>query len=455
MRRVLGSFSNWSDRGDGMAILDEEIRVLLKKNRDFRNVWTGESAAHFGTQLTNFLLPLVAVTALHASGTEVGLISAVQFVPVVLLSLVAGMVVDRHPPRRTLVITSVVRGAALGLLGLAQATEGLTATHVVVAAAVIGTATVFYEVAYQSTIPKIVSVDSIPSANGLHQATYSVSQLAGPSAAGFLVGKLGLSPTFAVTAAFFVGAALSGALLRDVKAPGVPQQSALRTIGSGLRYTWSLRPLRDLCTQAGLSNLHEQCFLTVFLVFAVRQLGLSGTVVGVVIGIGSVGALAGSLVAARIGARITVGRTLTWGVVLAAVGLLLVPLVVVFDLGTFVLVALLALAFVVNGFGVALFNVFAVSLRQAIPPENQLGAVTASYRLVALGTLPLGALAGGALADALGPGRAIWIVGVSYLCVSFWLMFSPLRSATTLEQARALGVRPGSGDTLGEQTPAP
>ncbi|MFI2783645.1 MFS transporter [Streptomyces sp. ALB3] len=438
-----------------MAILDEEVRVLLKGNRDFRNVWVGESAAHFGTQLTNFLLPLVAVTALHASGTEVGLISAVQFIPIVLLSLVAGVVVDRHPPRRTLVITSVARGAVLALLGVAQATQGLTITHVVAAAAVVGTATVFYEVAYQSTIPKIVSVDSIPSANGLHQATYSVSQLAGPSVAGFLVGKTGLSPTFAVAAAFFVGATLGGALLRDVKAPGVPRQSALHTIASGLRYTWSLRPLRDLCTQAGLSNLHEQCFLTVFLIFAARELGLSGTAIGLVIGVGSVGALAGSLVAARIGARTTVGRTLTGGVVLAAAGLLLVPLVVVPDLGAVVLVALLALAFVVNGFGVALFNVFAVSLRQAIPPEHQLGAVTASYRLVALGTLPVGAFAGGALSDALGAGRAIWVVGVSYLCVSFWLMFSPLRSATTLQQARALGVRPGSGETVDEQTPAP
>ncbi|MEU3421880.1 MFS transporter [Streptomyces murinus] len=434
-----------------MAILDDEIRVLLKENRDFRNVWTGESAAHFGAQLTNFLLPLVAVTTLHASGTEVGLISAVQFVPVVVLSLVAGMVVDRHPPRRTLVLTSLVRGAALGLLGLAQAAGGLTATQVVAAAAIIGTATVFYEVAYQSTLPKIVPVDSISSANGLHQATYSISQLAGPSAAGFLVGRTGLSPTFAVTAALFAGAAFSGSLLRGVKAPGVPRQSALRSIGSGLRYTWSLRPLRDLCTQAGLSNLHEQCFLTVFLVFAVRERGLSGTTIGVAIGIGSVGALVGSLVAARIGARLTVGRALTWGVVLAAVGLLLVPAVALFDLGTVVLVALFALAFVVNGFGVALFNVFAVSLRQTIPPEDQLGAVTASYRLVALGTLPLGAFAGGALADALGPGRAIWIVGASYLCVSFWLMFSPLRSATTLEQARVLGERPRTADTAGEQ----
>ncbi|PBO29004.1 hypothetical protein CLM84_16750, partial [Streptomyces albidoflavus] len=306
------------------------------------------------------------MTTLHASGIEVGLISAVQFIPIVLLSLIAGVVVDRHPPRRTLVITSVARGAALALLGLAQATQGLTITQVVVAAAVIGTATVFYEVAYQSTIPKIVPVDSIPSANGLHQATYSVSQLAGPAAAGFLVGKTGLSPTFAVAAACFAGATLSGALLRDVKAPGVPRQSALRTIGSGLRYTWSLRPLRDLCTQAGLSNLHEQCFLTVFLIFAARELGLSGTAIGLVIGVGSVGALAGSLMAARIGARTTVGRTLTGGVVLAAASLLLVPLVVVFDLGVVVLVALLALAFVVNGFGVALFNVC-----QGTPPTPE------------------------------------------------------------------------------------
>ncbi|MGW2864437.1 MFS transporter [Streptomyces sp. SDr-06] len=433
-----------------MAILDNEVRVLLKQNKNFRNVWAGETTAHFGTQLTNFLLPLVAVTALHASGTGVGLISAVQFIPIVLLSLVAGVIVDRYPPRRTLVITSVARGAALGVLGLVQAADGLTLGHIVAAAAVIGTASVFYEVAYQSTIPKIVPVESIAPANGLHQATYSVSQLAGPSVAGFLVGKLGLSPALTVTAALFVGATMSAALLRGVEAPGVPRQSALRTIGSGLRYTWSLRPIRDLCTQAGLSNLHEQCFLTVFLVFAVRELDLSGTVVGAIIGIGSIGALVGSLLAARLAARSTVGRVLTAGVILAAVGLLLVPVAVQLDIAVPVLVAC---AFIVNGFGVALFNVFAVSLRQAIPPDHQLGAVTASYRLVALGTLPVGAFIGGALCDALTPGTAIWVVGLSYLIVSCWLLFSPLRSATTLEQARTLGARADSDAPDAERAP--
>ncbi|MFE9397079.1 hypothetical protein [Streptomyces flavidovirens] len=96
----------------------------------------------------------------------------------------------------------------------------------------------------------------------------------------------------------------------------------------------------------------------------------------------------------------------------------------------------------VNGFGVALFNVFAVSLRQSIPAEHQLGAVTASYRLVALGTLPVGAFAGGLLADATTPGNALWIIGVSYLLVSFWLMFSPLRGARTMEESKVLGQEP-------------
>ncbi|MFE2015280.1 MFS transporter [Streptomyces sp. NPDC059491] len=435
-----------------MPAFNGEVRSLLKGNANFRTVWIGETSAHFGAQLANFLLPLIAVSHLHADGTAVGLLSAVQFVPVVLLSLVAGVMVDRHPPRRTLVVSSLARGGALALLGVFQATGGLDFTQLLVAAAVIGTATVFYEVAYQSTLPKIVPIGSITTANGLHQATYSISTLAGPSAAGFLIGSFGLSPALAVTVAFFVGAVVSGALLRGVEAPPQPRESTLRTIGSGLRYTWSIRPIRDLCVQAGLSNLHEQAFLTVFLVFAVRELDMSGATIGLIIGIGSVGALVGSLTATRLAARSTVGFMLTLGVVLAAVGLLLVPAVA--ELGVYVAV-LASVATMVNGFGVALFNVFAVSLRQAIPQENQLGAVTASYRLIALGTLPLGAFVGGALSDALSPRGAIWAVGLSYLVVSFWLMFSPLRTARTLEEAQELGRPDGTGAASPETTSSP
>ncbi len=424
--------------------------MLLAENRNFRNVWLGETSAHFGGQLTSFLLPLIAVTYLHADGTGVGLVSAVQFVPVVALSLVAGVMVDRYPPRRTLVTASLAQGAALAVLGAFQASDGMTFGQLVAAAAVIGVATVFYEVAYQSTLPRILPLDSIAAANGLHQATYSVSTLAGPAAAGFLVGSLGLPLTLTVAAACAAGAVVSGVLLEGVKAPEQPRESALKAIGSGLRYTWSLRPIRDLCVQAGLSNLHEKAFLTVFLVFAVRGLGMSGTTVGVITGIGSVGALVGSLCANRLTKRWAVGGVLALGAVLAALGLLLVP--VVSHAGVYVAV-FASVGMMVNGFGVALFNVFAVSLRQAIPPEHQIGAVTASYRLVALGTLPLGAIVGGALADALSPGTALWVVGLSYLVVSFWLTFSPLRGARTLEQARELGRTPDVPSTENADRP--
>ncbi|GGW75803.1 hypothetical protein GCM10010320_67200 [Streptomyces caelestis] len=421
-----------------MPILGKDMRDLLTRDTRFRNVWLGETAANFGMQLTTFLLPLVAVTALDSSGTGVGMISVGQFLPVVAFSLIAGLVVDRHPPRRTLVAGTVARGAAVAAIAALYATGSLTLVPLVLLTAVVGTANVFYEVAYQSTIPKIVPTDAITAANGLHQSTYSVSQLAGSSAAGFLLGRFGLSATLAVTTALFVGAAISGFMVRGVQAPGVAVagRSPLRSIGDGLRYTWALRPIRDLCVQAGVANLHMQAFLTAFLLFAVRDAGLSGTMVGVVVGIGSVGSLIGSLCASRLADRFAVGTLLCAGVVLAAVGLLGEASASRAGSGFAVSAAV---AFAVQGFGVALFNVFAVSLRQAIPVEHQLGAVTAGYRLVALGTLPLGGLVGGLLADAVTAAGAVWLISGSYLLFSCLLMFSPLRTVRTVEEAKNLG----------------
>ncbi len=88
-------------------------------------------------------------------------------VPVVVLSLIAGVMVDRYPPRRTLVTASVAQGAALAVLAAFQAADGLNFGQLVVVAAVIGVATVFYEVAYQSTLPRLLPLNSIAAANGL------------------------------------------------------------------------------------------------------------------------------------------------------------------------------------------------------------------------------------------------------------------------------------------------
>ena len=153
----------------------------------FRPLWLGESAGRFGFQLTNFLLPLIAVTALNASGTQVGLIATVQFLPVVAFALVAGALAGRSPLRALLVSCNAVRAAALAFLLAVRAAGGLTIGSLLVVAVLVGAATVFYDVGFQAAIPRAVPVEQITPAKGLLQATYSVSEMGGPAIAGLLL----------------------------------------------------------------------------------------------------------------------------------------------------------------------------------------------------------------------------------------------------------------------------
>jgi MFS family permease len=140
---------------------------------------------------------------------RVGLISTAQFVPVILLALVAGASAQRCSLRGLLVAWNALRAGALGFLGDAQAVVGLTFGQLVLAAVIVGIATVFYDVSYQASLPSMIPVESISPANGLLQATYSTTQLAGPAAAGFLLQKLGLPLTVGTAFVLFLGAPVS------------------------------------------------------------------------------------------------------------------------------------------------------------------------------------------------------------------------------------------------------
>ncbi|MDQ3402096.1 MAG: MFS transporter [Actinomycetota bacterium] len=403
----------------------------------FRLLWLGETAGRFGFQLTNFLLPLIAVTALNASGTQVGLISTAQFLPVVLFALVAGAMVGRAPLRVLLVSCNAVRAGALGLLGAVHAAGGLNLAAMLVVAVLVGTATVFYDVGFQASIPHVLAVGQIAPANGLLQAMYSVSQLAGPALAGALLQTLGVGTALVTALTLFLGALTSFALLRTARNDPSKAESLLRSIGRGARYVWRCRPIRDLCMQAGVFNLFEQAFLTAFMVFAVRELSLSAGVVGLVIGIGSLGALGGALIAPTV-RFVRVGVLVCSALPLAAFTFLLVPLLVWMFPGA---VVPLVVAFLLNGVALSFFNVFAVSLRQSIPPPDLLGASTATYRLMSFGPIPLGALLGGVAIDLLGGSAALWLIGgmATVLCLAF--VGSPLRSLTDVTRAREFASR--------------
>lgn len=403
------------------------------RSRTFVGLWSGDAVSRLGYQTAEFLLPLLAVTSLRASPVAVGAVLAAQFVPVLLLSLSAGSIASRYDGRTVLLACSLARGAAMGVLGAAVGLSGLSYAGLLLAALVVGAATVVHDVAYQSAVPLVVPAGQLVAGNGILQASISVTQLAGPALAGFLVQASGVSGALAVTTALFAGGLVAflfvGAsrIRHDV---GADRPSAR----AGLRYTLACRPLRDLCVQSGLFNLVEQAFLTAFLVYAVRTLGLAGGVVGLIVGIGSAGALAGSLATGRLGPRLHSGTVVSLALAVAGaaylVGLLLA--------GPLPAAPVLAVAFLVNGAAVAAYNVLAVSLRQTIPPPHLLAAATATYRLVSFGPIPLGALLGGVCAQAFGARTAVLVLAAALGISATTLLLSPLRRVATVDDAARL-----------------
>jgi MFS family permease len=407
----------------------------------FRRLWAGDLLARLGYQVCEFGFPLMAVVVLHSSGFQAGLVTAAQFLPVVLVSLTAGVIADRADTRRLMLAASAARGAALAVLGLVYATLGLSIWVLAVASLLVGAATVFYDVGFQSTIPRLLRPAELARGNGLLQAGTSATQLAGPTLAGVLLQAAGLPLVVSVTTALFAGAVLAFWLLRTAgldtrDEPGRVRHSML----TGLRFTWGCAPIRDLCVQSGLFNLHEQAFITAFLLFGVRVAHLSAGEVGALLGVASIGALAGSVVSGRLAGWLHAGATVTAGLLTASASFLAGPLLML-ALPAVPLAAALVFGagFAVNGVAMGAYNVYVISLRQAIPPREFVGSATASYRMVCYGLIPVGALAGGTLADLMGPRDALLVVAASMTLVALTLLRSPVKRIRRVEEAHAAG----------------
>lgn len=400
---------------------------------DFRRLLVGDTLARLGYQVTQFMLPLVAATTLHAGGFRVGLVSVSQTVPVIGLSLAAGLVADRVSARVLVTHCNVARAAALGLLGLLYAVSAPSFWPLIVAAVLVGSATVFYDVGYQATVPKVLEAQRLTRGNGFLQASFNATLMTGPALAGLLIQAAGVSGTIALVTALFLAAVLS---FRSLQAgAAVKGARAAVSLMDGLKYTWRCRPIRDLCVQSGLFNLHEQAFLTAFLLYGVGTAGLSGGTVGLVIGAGGLGAVAGSLATGHLSKRLHAGWTVTLGLIASGAALLCAALLaeplkvdaaIVFAVGFFI-----------NGVAQAAYNVLVVSLRQALPPREFLGAVTAAYRLVSFGPIPLGALVGGVLVQVAGATNALPIIATSLIISSLHLLPSPVKRLRTVEDAES------------------
>jgi MFS family permease len=381
--------------------------------RPFWQLWSASSLSNLADGLVKIALPLIAVTLTDSPGLVAGVTLAVTL-PWLLFALPAGALADRVDRRIAMVTADVVRAAAVAVLavplvlGLESSAAAIWALYAL--ALLLGTAETVYDTCAQSILPQVVPRDRLPRANGrLIAAELTANEFVGPPLGGLLVAA-GVAAAFAAPAALW--AAAVGVLLLLRGGFSVPREvpTTLRAdVAEGLRYLWRHRLLRTLAAMTGLFNLATNATFAVFVLYAVgpdSTMGLTEVAYGLLFATLAAGSLIGALLADPIIRRLGRSRSLLVGI-LGGVGTVGIPALTTIPL-------VIAAAFLVGGLTNALWNVVAVSLRQRITPDRILGRINSSYRLVAWGTRPLGAAAGGLLGELLGL-RAVFAIAAALI----------------------------------------
>ena len=400
----------------------------LWRHPDFLRLWSAETISQLGTQVTLLALPLAAIDIIHASAFEVAVLAGVEYLPFLLVSLPAGVWVDRLPRRPILVAGDLARAGLLASVPIAYALDALTIWQLYGVGFFVGIATVFFDVAYQSYLPSLVERRQLVDGNAKLEISRSAALVGGPGLAGVLVDLLKAPVAILADAVSFLGSALF--IFRIRKAEQVPSRDTQASrrmrheLAEGLRYVLTHAYLKNIAACTALFNFFGNVGFAVLLVFARRELDLTPAQIGLAFMLGNVGPLLAAFSANRLSQRLGVGPTIIGAAAVGGPMFLLIPFA---PHGT-AAVSFLAAVIVVGGFCNVVYNVTQISLRQAITPERIQGRMNSVMRFIVWGTIPLGAFVGGALTTVIDL-KATLIVGGVGTCLSFVpVLLSPVRS---------------------------
>jgi MFS family permease len=407
------------------------VPALLRTHPQFRRFWTGQTVSLIGDQVTFIALPLVAVIVLDASAAQMGYLTAAALIPNLLFSLHAGALVDRRGHRRHLMILADVgRGLLLALVPITAALGLLSLPVLYVIAFLTGSLSVLFMVAYSALFVALVPRDDYVGANSLLNGSRAVASMVGPSLGGVLVQVLTAPLAIALDAVSYAVSAVYLARVRVVEPPKEEESRGL--LLSGARFIASSAIVRPALLATATLNFFDYAFLALFVLYATRTLGVPPGTLGFVLGAGAAGAVIGAAVTGRVVRRIGVGPVFVVGCVLFPVSLLLVPLAG----GPYSVVLLCLLGAELGaGLGVVMLDISIGSIFAATIPDRFRSRVAGAYMLVNYGVRPLGSLAAGALATAIGTRETLWIAAAGGSQAVLWLLRSPLLRMRELPQA--------------------
>jgi MFS family permease len=440
-----------NERKTGEAAVREPSN--LWRHGDFNKLWAGQSVSALGSELTTLVLPLTAILTLHAGALQVGYLEGARTVAVLLLMLLAGAIVDRFRRRPMMICTDLVRAAAIGSIPLLAFIGHLTMVWLYIASLVVGAMQVLFDISRIAYLPTLVTGEHLIGSNSRLSATESLGGIFGSSLGGFLATVFRPAYVLLGDAVSFVFSAASILAIRKPEPALEPAQPGATwspknlgsDIGAGIKITYTNRYLAPLAFNGAGANFGSMVILTLFILYANRQLHISPTWIGVIYAFGSAGGVAGAVLTTWASNRFGFGIAML-GSMIVYRSLVFTPLVS----GPRALeVTFFCLIWFLTVFGVVMSNISAGALRQYLVPASLQGRVTAASRALQAGTIPLGALAAGFLGQEFGLRTAILIGALIMPLPLLWVVFSPSPWLKRLDDAPAgnLGEGPPKGAT--------
>jgi MFS family permease len=380
---------------------------------EFRKLFAAATISDLGDGITAAAVPLLATT-LTDDPRAIGFLVGATTLPWLVFTLFSGAIVDRVDRRVLMWRVDLARAALVAVIAVLVATEHATIPTLAVALFFLGVGETLFDNAAVAFLPAVVDRTHLNRANGRLQAIGTVcNALAGPPLGAFLFAASTTLP-FATDAVSFAVSALLIARIRPGDTTPAPlpsiepdpaRRSILRDIGEGLRFLAGHRLLRRLAGALGVWNLVANANAAMIVLLATRRFDLDERGFGLLLAVTAIGGVAGGALADRIIGGLGPKRSVRVALVISASGYLAVAIAPH--------LAVLALAFAVEGFAGTVWNVWTLTLRQELVPDRLLGRVTSAYRLVGVGTLPIGAVLGGFLVREFGLLSTYWLAGVA------------------------------------------
>ena len=372
------------------------------QHRNFRIFFVTQGISFTGTWL-QLAAQTLLVYRLTDSGTALGLLTAIQFAPTLLLGAWAGVVIDRHDKRRLMSVTSAVMLGAAATLAVLVLTDQATVGVVYALAAVLGLANTFDNPARRTLVNDLVPREEVVNAVSLNSTLITSARIVGPALAGALIATVGIGWCFALNALSFVPVIVGLRMMDAATFRSKPVARARGQLRAGLRYAMSVDDLRvPLLLMAVVGTLSFN-FAVLLPLLAERDLGGSDVTYTVLTSFFGLGSLVGSLRMAR---RATID-TRFLGESALLLGLSSGLLAVAPNIPVAAAILLVA------GYaGIGVLSGGNAVLQLATNPEMR-GRVLALYTVVFLGSTPIGGPIAGWSAQRFGTGVGILIGAIA------------------------------------------